>query len=91
MTIRIERAVQYYDLPIEEEELSQSFIHHLVIKTLSGILENMYEGQNVKVVSGISIYYPEQPAIAPNVAVVNGLVTRHRSNKGRGSYLCSQR
>lgn len=86
MMISIERTVQYYDLPIEEEELSQSFIHHFVIKILSGSLENMYDGQNVKVVSGINMYYPDQAAVAPDVAVVDGLVTRHRSNKGRGSY-----
>lgn len=55
MSISIERTVQYYDLPAVEEELSQSFIHLFVIKTLSGIIENMYAGQNVKVVSGINI------------------------------------
>jgi len=90
MTVNIERPVQYYDLPAEEEELSQSFIHHFVIKTLSGILENMYEAQNVKVVSSINMYYPEQAAVAPDVAVVDGLVTRHRSGKGRGSYYVSK-
>jgi len=86
MTISIERTLQYYDLPAEEEELSQSIIHLFVIRTLSSSMENMYKGQNVKIVNGINIYYPDQAAVAPDVAVIDGMVIRHRSNKGRGSY-----
>jgi Uma2 family endonuclease len=77
---------QYYDLPQEEEELSQSFIHHLVIKTLLSILENMFAGQLSKVISSVNIYYAGQAAVCPDVAIIDNLVTAQRSSKNRRSY-----
>jgi Uma2 family endonuclease len=77
---------QYYDLPKEEEELSQSFIHHLVIKTLLSILENMFVEQSSKVISSVNIYYAGQAAVCPDVAIIDNLVTAQRSAKNRRSY-----
>lgn len=71
MSLTIDENIRYYDLPVEEEELSQSKIHYFVIKTLLAILEQLYKGQNVTIFNSINIYYPNQPAVAPDVAVID--------------------
>lgn len=83
MSVRIDETLQYYDLPIEEEELSQTQIHQLVIRTLLSIIEQMYQNHDVTILTSVNIYYPNQPAVAPDVTVIDKKI---RVRKESGSY-----
>ncbi len=80
MTINANRIERYYDThPVEGDELTQSLPHFAVIQYLVIVLQWLFHGKQVGVVSNVNFYQTEKPtetAISPDIAVVDGLVVR---------------
>ncbi|MEI6046610.1 MAG: Uma2 family endonuclease [Chloroflexota bacterium] len=90
MTLKIKRIERYYDShEVEEEELTQSFDHFLAIQHLIAVLEWLFHGKTVGVVSNVN-FYPSDPKDekpkSPDIAVVKGLVLEERTSEDNPSY-----
>lgn len=90
MTIKADRIERYYDThPMEGDELTQSLSHYVVIQYLILVIQWFFHGKQVGVVSNVNFYQtsnPKEPSISPDIAVVDGLVTRLPLVRGTPSY-----
>lgn len=83
MTIKANRIERYYDThDIEGAELTQSVEHYLAIQYLIAVLQWIFSGQKVGVISNVNFYKTnnghEKP-VSPDVAVVDGLELKERN------------
>src|SRR5689334_9344929 len=90
MSIKPNRIERYYDThPMEGDELTQSLPHYLVIKLIITVLEWIFHGRQVGVVSNVNFYRtdnPKEPSISPDIAIVDGLVMKLPEIGGTTSY-----
>src|SRR4051794_10442254 len=90
MSIKPNRIERYYDThPMEGEELTQSLPHYVVIQYLIVVIQWIFHGKRVGVVSNVNFYQTDNPreyAISPDIAIVDGLVTKLPEIGGTSSY-----
>jgi Uma2 family endonuclease len=76
MTIKPNRIERYYDYhKVEGEELGQSRFHFAALKYLIAVLEWLFAGQKLTVLSEVNFYQTDQPKElpkCPDLAVVDG-------------------
>jgi Uma2 family endonuclease len=86
---RIEIEHYYDSQQVEGEELTQSFAHYVAIQYLIAVLEWLFNGKEVGIVSSVNFYQIEHqndPPKSPDIAVVEGLVPDERSSEDNPSY-----
>jgi Uma2 family endonuclease len=86
---RIEIEHYYNSQEVEGEELTQSFTHYVAIRYLIAVLEWLFNGKTVGIVSSVNFYQIEHendPPKSPDIAVVEGLVPEERNSKDNPSY-----
>jgi Uma2 family endonuclease len=69
--------------------LTQSFAHYVAIQYLIAVLEWLFNGKSVGIVSSVNFYQIEHqndPPKSPDIAVVEGLVPDERSSEDNPSY-----
>jgi Uma2 family endonuclease len=90
MTIKPNRIERYYDShEVEGEELTQSFAHYVALQYLILVLEWLFNGKAVCVVSNVNFYqtdHTHEKPKSPDIAVVEGLVLEGRTSKDNPSY-----
>ncbi|MEI6042913.1 MAG: Uma2 family endonuclease [Chloroflexota bacterium] len=90
MTLKINRIARYYDShEIEGEELTQSFAHYAAIQELIAVLEWLFDGETVGIVSNVNVYqtdHEKEKPKSPDIAVVKGLVLEERTSEDNPSY-----
>ncbi len=89
MTIKTNRIERYYDMhEVEGAELTQSVDHFLVIQYLIVVLQWLFHGKQVGVISNVNFYQtanPTETSISPDIAVVDGL-PKDRKPEDKSSY-----
>src|SRR4051812_15999348 len=90
MTTKTNRIERYYDThDLEGAELTQSVEHFLAIQYLILVLQWIFNGKKVGVISNVNFYKTnngnEHP-VSPDVAVVDGLELRERNPEETKSY-----
>jgi Uma2 family endonuclease len=90
MTLRANRIERYYDTHDREgEELTQSIAHFAAIQYLLTILEWLFVGQRVGILSSVNLYHtddPNEPGISPDIAVIGGLDVAEYADQEITSY-----
>lgn len=89
MTTKANHFERYYDShEVEGAELTQSVDHYLVIQYLIVVLQWIFKGKGIGVVSNVNFYQTDNPRetpISPDVAVVEGL-PENRKSEDKSSY-----
>ena len=89
MTIKTNHIERYYDShEVEGAELTQSVDHYLVIQYLILVLQWIFHGKGIGVVSNVNFYQtgnPHETPISPDIAVVEGL-PENRKPEDKSSY-----
>ncbi|MBN9388050.1 MAG: Uma2 family endonuclease [Chloroflexi bacterium] len=89
MTTRTNHIERYYDShEVEGAELTQSVDHYLVIQYLIVVLQWIFQGKGIGVVSNVNFYQtanPRETPISPDIAVVEGL-PENRKPEDKSSY-----
>ena len=90
MTLKINRIERYYDgHEVEGEELTQSFAHYAAVQDLIAVLEGLFDGETVGIVSNVNVYqtdHEKEKPKSPDIAVVRGLVLEERTSANNPSY-----
>jgi Uma2 family endonuclease len=78
MTIKPNRIERYYDShEVEGEDLTQSFVHYVALQYLILVIEWLFNGKAVGIVSNVNFYqtdHTNEKPKSPDIAVVEGLV-----------------
>lgn len=89
MTIKTNHIERYYDThEVEGAELTQSVDHYLIIQYLILVMQWIFSGKGIGVVSNVNFYrtgHPNEAPISPDIAVVEGL-PENRKPKDKSSY-----
>jgi Uma2 family endonuclease len=91
MTIKANHIERYYDThEVEGAELTQSVEHFLAIQYLIVVLQWLFHGQRVGIISSVNFYRTGKPGeipISPDIAVADGL---ERRPDGTASYFVGE-
>jgi Uma2 family endonuclease len=94
MTIKTNRIERYYDNhEWEGEEVGQGRLHFFAIKYLVAVLEWLFYGQAVGIVSDIYFFQTnqsEEAPLAPDLAVVDGLEIEGKTAEENPSYFVGE-